>query len=166
MYGVFWLMLLVLGVDITLTVFRKSDGSARKIHAVFSGIFAFVGVIGAVSVPFALRLALRAEQAVVSYLDESFIQAILNSFDRFALLITALSLLTGAAMLWNGICRKRRNQFFLWCMFAAALQIVTLFCGIGSINAYFDAASYMNSLFLFEGMGLHLVNLILYFKER
>jgi len=69
-------------------------------------------------------------------------------------------------MLWNGIHRHRKNQVLLWCLFGAVLQMVTLICGLNTINAYFDVAIYMNSLFLFEGMALHLSNTILYCREK
>ena len=166
MNGVFWLMILILGVDITLTLCRDNDISAGKIHAVFSGIVSVIGVIGAVSVPFALRFALRAEQAAASYMDAAFVNGILSRYDRFSLLITVLCVITGAVMLWNGMCRHRKNQMLLWCLFGAALQLVTLICGLNTINAYFDGAIYMNSLFLFEGMALHLVNTILHCREK
>lgn len=163
---VFWFMVLVLGVDITLEICRNRDVSAGKIHAVFSGVISVIGLIGAVYMPFALRFALRAEQAAAPYMDDAFVNEILRRCDSFSLLITVLCAFTGAVLLWNGIHRHRKNQVLLWCLFGAALQIVTLICGLNTINAYFDAAIYMNSQFLFEGMALHLCNTILYCREK
>ena len=166
MNSVFWFMVLVLGVDAVLMITRKKDPSARKIHAVFSGIAALIGLLGAVYTPFALRSALRAEQAAASYIDETFVQGIMSICNRFFLLITVLCLLAGAAMLLNGVYRRRKQQLLLWCVLGTVLQLVTLFCGLNTINAYFDAAIYMNSMFLFEAMVLHLINAALYLWEK
>ena len=166
MVQVFWVMVLVLGIDGTLCLCRRNDPSVRKIHAVFSGIVSMIGAIGTIAVPFILRTALKAEQEAVSYMDDLFVRGILKSFVHFFWLITLLCLLTGVIMLWNGIRRHRKKQELLWCFFGFFLQMITLFFSIGTINAYFDAAIYMNGLFLFEGMLLHIVNTILYFREK
>ena len=163
---VFWSMLLVLAADVVLLLCRKQDPASERIHAVFSGVVSLIGAAGAVYVHFAISAALQTKQAAESYMDELFVRAILKGYDNFAVRITLLCLLTGVVLLWNGVYRKGKNQLMIWLVSGILLQLVTLFCGIQSINAFFDAAIYMNSLFLFELMALHLVNTVLYLLRR
>ena len=157
MNWVFVLLFLVLLTDMILKKFR----SAEKGLAGFYGITALVGIVGCMMVRGRLADALLVMEQEKEYIDDSFVQWALTEFDRFAPMLLVLCLLVAAVMLWNGIFRGGKKQLVLWIFFGAILQLFTLWRGICTINAYFDLAIWMNHLFCFAVLALHLVEVIL-----